>query len=219
MVKPFTRKDLAGKDVEIITKGRWGNADLYLLHQGGENWVIKDFFPCPPLIRKTWGRFMVRREFLALRTLAGIQGIPADPFLLDAYAVGYRFQPGNTLKVTPPDRIPDTFFFEFEQLVLAMHQRNMVHLDIRNRKNILVTDTGRPALLDFQSSLNLENTPRMLHKIMKDIDISGVYKNWSKKKPALLDENRRARLASLNKKRILWFLKGYPLGTRTDRRT
>ena len=219
MEKAFTRKDMVAGKVEIIVKGRWGNADLYLLERGEKKWVIKDFFPCPPLIRKTWGRFMVKREFLALRTLKGIEGIPAEPFLMDAYAVCYRFQPGNTLKDTPPDAITDDFFYEFENLVAEMHARNMVHLDIRNQRNILVTDTGRPALLDFQSSLNLENTPRMLHKIMKDIDISGIYKNWSRKKPESLDEKRRAHLEALNKKRVLWFLKGYPLGTKTERRS
>jgi len=219
MEKPFTRKDFETGDYSIIAKGRWGNADLYQVQCGGKIWVVKDFSPCPPFIRKTWGRFMVKREFKALKKLKGIFGIPAKPFLLDVFAVCYRFIPGTTLKETPSEKIGDDFFFQFEDIVRMMHQRNMVHLDIRNRRNILVTDEGQPALLDFQSSLNLENTPRFLHKIMKSIDISGIYKNWSKKKPDSLDSGRRAHLESLNKKRFLWFLKGYPLGTKTDRRS
>ena len=218
MVKPFTRKDLATGEYEIIVKGRWGNADLYQYQNGKDIWVVKDFSPCPPFIRKTWGRFMVKREFKALKKLKGIAGIPAEPFLMDVYAVCYRYQPGTILKDMTPESIGEDFFSEFENLVNLMHQRNMVHLDIRNQRNILVTDKGKPALLDFQSSLNLENTPRALHKIMKDIDISGVYKNWSKKKPDSLDSRRRAHLEALNKKRFLWFLKGYPMGTKTDRR-
>lgn len=219
MGKPFTRKDLSAGEIEIIIKGRWGNADLYLVPYGAQMWVVKDFFPCPPLIRKTWGRFMVKREFQALQKLKGIKGVPAEAFLLDAHAVCYRFQPGTTLKDTQSEQIGDDFFYGFENLVEMMHQRNMVHLDIRNQRNILVTDEGLPALLDFQSSLNLENTPRSLHKLLKDIDISGVYKNWFKKKPESLDRRRRAHLEALNKKRFLWFLKGYPLGTKTDRRS
>lgn len=217
-MKPFKRNDLANGQFHIIAKGRWGNADLYQFQREGKIWVVKDFSPCPPFVRKTWGRFMVKREFMALQKLKGIPGIPAEPFLLDVYAVCYRFQPGMTLKETASELIREDYFFQFENLVQMMHQRNMVHLDLRNRKNILVTDQGQPALLDFQSSLNLKNTPRSLHKIMKDIDISGVYKNWSKKKPDSLDSARRAHLESLNKKRFLWFLKGYPLGTKTARR-
>ncbi len=218
MEKPFTRKDLATVEFSILAKGRWGNADLYQFQRGRKIWVVKDFLPCPPFIRKTWGRFMVKREFMALQKLKGIPGISAESFLLDVYAVCYRFQPGTTLKETASELIDDEFFYKFEHLVQMMHQRNMVHLDIRNQRNILVTDDGEPALLDFQSSLNLENTPHPLHKIMKDIDMSGVYKNWGKKKPDSLDNSRRAHLESLNKKRFLWFLKGYPLGTKTDRR-
>jgi len=218
MQKPFTRKDLESGQFNIIVKGRWGNADLYKFHRNGKTWVVKDFSPCPPFIRKTWGRFMVKRELMALQKLKGIAGIAADVFLLDVYSVCYRYQPGTILKEVASELINDEYFFQFENLVKMMHQRNLVHLDIRNQRNILVTDKGIPALLDFQSSLNLESTPRAFHKILKDIDISGVYKNWSKIKPSSLDSTRRAHLEALNKKRFLWFFKGYPLGTKTDRR-
>ena len=77
-----------------------------------------------------------------------------------------------------------------------MHARNLVHLDIRNRRNILVTDDGKPSLLDFQSCLNLERIPNFFHNILIDIDFSGVYKNWYKVKPRLLDDKRKTRLIS-----------------------
>jgi len=218
MKKSFTRQDLESGEYHVISKGRWGNANLYQFQRGQTTWVVKDFSGCPPVIKKTWGRLMAQREFLALKKLKGIDGIPADPFFLDVYAVCYQYQPGTTLKETPAELINEDFFFEFEDLVKRMHRNNMVHLDIRNHRNILVTDKGRPALLDFQSSLNLENTPRVLHKLMKDIDLSGVYKNWRRKKPATLDRTRQEHLDALNRIRFLWFLKGYPLSAKTNRR-
>jgi len=60
MQKPFTRKDLESGQFNIIAKGRWGNADLYKFHRNGKTWVVKDFSPCPPFIRKTWGRLEVK---------------------------------------------------------------------------------------------------------------------------------------------------------------
>ncbi|BCS95998.1 hypothetical protein DSLASN_16300 [Desulfoluna limicola] len=218
MVKSFTRKDLESGESTVISTGRWGNADLYQFGRGKKVWVVKDFSSCAPAIKKTWGRFLVQRECMALTTLKGMPGVPADPFLLDEDAVCYKFQPGTTLKETPSEFISDDFFFQLEELVNRMHRRDMVHLDLRNRRNILVTDKGHPALLDFQSSLNLKNTPVALHKIVKDIDLSGVYKHWRKKKPVSLDSARLAHLESLNRIRFLWFLKGYPLGTKTGRR-
>lgn len=161
---------------------------------------------------------MAKREYQALLKLAGIPGIPKDPFLLDKYAVCYRFIPGETLRDVPAESLRDDFFYHFELLVKTMHDRNLAHLDVRNRRNIIVDEDGEPALIDFQSSMNLERVPKFLRKLFKDIDLSGVYKNWSHKKPETLDRARKARLDALNRKRFLWFLEGYPLGTKTGRR-
>jgi len=219
MDRPFSRKDVTGSQFVILIRGRWGNADIYKYRHNGTAWVIKDFHFCPPLIRETWGRLLVRREYQALLKLSGIPMIPKEPFMLDNYAVCYRYISGTTLRNTPPKKISDEFFHHLEQIVKAMHSRNMVHLDIRNRRNILVTQEGFPALIDFQSSINLERVPKFLHKLLKDIDLSGVYKNWYHKKPETLDSERRAHLEALNRKRSLWVLKGYPFGTKRNRRS
>lgn len=214
MNQPLIREDLAGPGCSVLRKGRWANADLYLYQAKDSAWVVKDFLPCGPMVRKTWGRFLIQREFRAIYTLSGIPGIPESPFVLDAYALGYRYIPGGTLRDTPAEMIDAAFFQQLELLVEAMHERNMVHLDIRNRRNVLITDSGQPALLDFQSSLNLERVPRNLHNLLKEIDLSGVYKLWQLKKPETMGAARKQRLAEFDKKRFLWVLRGYPLGTR-----
>jgi hypothetical protein len=214
MKQPFTRQDLSSVRCSVLRKGRWANADLYLYQEKGIAWVVKDFLPCAPIVRKTWGRFLIRREFHALDRLHGITGIPQPPFILDPFALGYRYIPGRTLRETPSELIDASFFQRLEVLVGEMHQRNMVHLDIRNRRNVLITEQGRPALLDFQSSLNLDRVPRNLHDLLKEIDLSGVYKLWQLKTPETMDAARKERLMEFDKKRFLWVLKGYPLGTR-----
>jgi len=218
MKKPFTRKQLASGRFDILCKGRWANADLYLFQQAQSRWVIKDFFPCPPLIRKTWGRFIARREYQAFTKLKGIPGMPEASFLMDDYAVCYRFIAGKTLKDTPPEAVSPDFFLKLEALVVRMHARNLVHLDIRNRRNILVTDAGEPALLDFQTSLHLEHMPKPLRNLLMDIDFSGVYKCWNNIQPETLDPERKARLETINNKRSLWMFKGYPKLIKGERR-
>lgn len=218
MKKPFTRKDLAPGRHEILCKGRWANADLYLFSQGRDRWVIKDFAPCPPFIRRTWGRLIARREYQAFMKLKGIPGIPSAAFMLDDYAVCYRYIAGRTLKETPPEAVSPDFFLKLENLVTRMHERHLVHLDIRNRRNILVTEAGEPSLLDFQTSLHLEHMPRFLGNLLKDVDLSGVYKNWNNTQPETLDAGRKARLITLNKKRSFWLFKGYPKLIKGERR-
>ena len=198
--------------------GRWGNADLLCYEHGGTHWIVKDFSPCPFLVRTTYGKFMIRREIRALKRLQGLQGIPQHAFRLDDFALCYRFIPGKTLKEVRRERISPDFFVALEHLVHDMHAYNIVHLDIRYMRNILITDQGAPALLDFQSSLFLDNIPGCFHQLLKDVDISGVYKCWQKINPASIDQKRLQLLADIEKKRALWVFKGYPLGTRFSRR-
>ncbi|MFW5908410.1 MAG: hypothetical protein ACOCR8_02120 [Desulfosalsimonas sp.] len=218
MSKQISRQMVKDLSAEVLSRGRWGNADLFRLVFDEKQYTIKDFSPCPPLVKKTWGRWMVRREYRAFLRLQGIKGIPAEPFLLDQYAVGYKFVPGKTLRAATADEIPVSFFPELEQIVCRMHERNIVHLDLRNRRNILIDEHGSPVLLDFQSCLDLNFIPRAFHGMLKDVDLSGVYKSWLNLRPELIDEERMARLRRLNRRRRLWVLKGYPMGTRTDRR-
>jgi RIO-like serine/threonine protein kinase len=215
----FNRKDFSVSHCKILSKGRWANADIYLYRHEGINWVIKDFMPCSPIVRGTWGRIMVRREFIALSKLQDIPGIPQQPFMIDKFALSYRFIEGKTLGDTLPDEVHEDFFMKLEDLVDRMHELKMAHLDIRNRRNIIVDYSGKPALLDFQNSVNLERKPRVLCNLLKDIDLSGVYKNWEKYKPETLDSIRKAKLDSLNRKRSFWMFKGYPSWMKGDRRS
>lgn len=216
--KPFTRDMINPGQQEFLARGRWANADLIVCVAAGKEWVVKDFMSCQPFIKNTWGVWMVRRELNAFLRLAGLDGIPAEPFLVDRYAVAYRFMPGKTLRDVSPETLTREFFLDFEALVLSIHQRGLVHLDLRNRRNILFMDNGRPGILDFQSCIDLCFVPRFLHRLLIEIDLSGVYKVWHNSRPDLMDDGRRERLAAMNRKRGLWIVKGYPMGTKGRRR-
>jgi hypothetical protein len=219
MNQPFTRDDLRRNGAEKISGGRWANADLLLYTHTDGVWVLKDFTPCPPFICKTWGAWMAARELRALVHLQGIPGIPADPFALDPYSFCYRFVPGTNLKYIRRTNPPGAdFFLKLEQSVHRMHQLGIVHLDIRYMRNIVVSDTGEPLLLDFQTCLFLNRVPRFMHQFLKNIDISGVYKCWKRVSGKTIDPERLAFLNKMEKKRSLWIFKGYPLGTRASRR-
>ena len=90
-----------------------------------------------------------------------------------------------------------------------IHERDIVHLDIRYRNNILVTDDGDPAVIDFQSYFRLNRLPSFLRQPLKEVDLSGVYKRWNRTYPGTLNEERLAILERINRKRRYWPLKGY----------
>lgn len=161
---------------------------------------------------------MAGREYRALQKLCGIDGVPAEPFRLDALSFGYRYIPGTTLIDAVPGSLPTRYFIDLEKLVLRMHERRLVHLDLRHRRNILITESNTPALLDFQASLDLMFIPRVFHRLLTEIDISGIYKNWLRYCQEQPDEDRMNRYRAMLRRRAIWIFHGYPLWTRRARR-
>ena len=216
---PFGRAELEQGPKRRLSEGRWANAVLYRYEQRGTSWVVKDFASRSWLVRNVIGRFLVRREFGWLRRVDGLPGAPQDAFRIDAHALAYRFVPGISLRLTAASSLVPGFFPELEECLQVLHARaRIVHLDLRNAHNILVTDDGHPALLDFQSCLSTRWMPARLRLFLERIDRAAIYKHWARKLPATLGPERTSALARMNRLRPLWVLRGYIGARRDDRR-
>lgn len=213
---PFTRAEFARGARRPLSEGRWANAVLYLYERDGQTWVVKDFASRSLLVRNLIGRALVRREHRWLRRVDGITAAPRDAFRLDAHALAYRFVAGRSLRLTAGAELSPAFFPALEQSLRLMHARaRIVHLDLRNAHNILVTDSGEPLLLDFQSCLGTGLLPPPLRRFAERIDLAAIYKHWARRSPATLGPERSAALARMNLLRPLWVLRGYIGARRT----
>jgi RIO-like serine/threonine protein kinase len=213
---PFGRDALKRDTSRVLNEGRWANAVLYVIEHDAERWVVKDFGSRTWLVRNTIGRLLIGREFSALHRLQGIEGVPRQPFRLDAFALGYRFVAGATLARTTLEAPHAGFFCALERLMQQVHEVGLVHLDSRNSRNILVTENAQPALIDFQSHLGTRWMPRALRRWLEAYDMAGVYKHWARRSPDTIDESRLLHLGEMNRWRRFWFLRGY-LGVRKSR--
>ncbi|MFO1408351.1 MAG: hypothetical protein U1F08_12595 [Steroidobacteraceae bacterium] len=215
---PFGRADLERGPKRRLSEGRWANAVLYRYEREGQSWVVKDFSSRAFLVRNVIGRLLVRREFGWLRRVDGLPGAPAGAFRIDAHALAYRYVPGTSLRLTAAAALSPEFFPALERDLGALHERaRVVHLDLRNAHNILVTDDGQPALLDFQSCVSTRWLPSRLRRFLERIDRAAIYKHWARKSPATLGPDRTAALARMNRLRPLWVLRGYIGAGRDDR--
>ena len=215
----FTRTDLERGPREVLSQGRWANAVLYRFEHEGTSWVVKDFRPRGALVRLLIGRFLVGREFRALSRLDGIPATPQGAFRIDPYALAYRFVPGRSLRGTRDVVFGPDFFPALERGLAAMHsQANLAHFDLRNAKNILMTDSGEPLLLDFQSAAGTGWMPGPLRRFAERVDLAAIYKHWKKRSPDTMGEERLAALARMNRIRPLWALRGYIGAPRPPRR-
>ena len=192
----------------MLNKGKWGNAVVYLYEGSGCKWVLKDFSSRSWLVRNTIGRYMINKEMSALATLTGIAGIPTGAFRLDDYCACYHYVEGQTLRDCKEPLSAD-FFVQLEGVVKCMHAKGLAHLDLRYRRNILVTDDMHPAIIDFQSGVHLDKVPRIFHDLLRDVDISGVYKHWKRFSPETMGVEREKRLDDIMRFRKFWIFRGY----------
>lgn len=206
----FSRADLSDGLRRPLSEGRWANAVLTLFEHADVTWVVKDFRTRAWLVRNLIGRFLIRRELSGLCRLTGVPGTPQGAFRVDAFALAYRFVPGRGLRGLPTSALPADFFPALERNVREMHARaTVVHLDLRNAENILVTEAGEPSLLDFQSHLQLDWLPGPLRRFAERVDCAAIYKHWAKRSPETLGPERQAVLDRINAMRPLWALRGY----------
>jgi hypothetical protein len=135
------------------------------------------------------GRRLARHETHLLSTLADLKGLPAlagpvsSGGRLLSNAVARDFIDGHPLGNR--EAVDDSFYPSLRSLLRAMHERNIVYVDLHKRENILVNDRGEPCLIDFQISLAW---PRWLpagplFALMRRSDEYHLMKHWSRSRP------------------------------------
>lgn len=209
MAASFTRADLARAARELMRDGRWANARVERVSLDGEEWTVKDFASRSFWVRNSVGRFLCWRELRALDRLAGVAGIPAEAFRLDAHAIAARYLPGTVLAEVPAERAGTAFLQSYEALLAAVHARGVVHLDTGGSRNMLLLDDGRPGLIDFQAALFTDRMPARLRRLLEGIDMAGLYKKWARWQPQSLGPRRREIVERMLRWRRVWVLRGY----------
>jgi predicted Ser/Thr protein kinase len=204
----FTRADVERAEKRLIRRGRWPKAELWRVQISGDEWVVKDFRPRDLVTRNTIGLWLLGREWRALSRVAGVPGTPPDAFRIDRHALAYRFITGRPLAKVPFREQPKEYFEKLEGLLDAVHARGVVHLDNRNCNNILMTDRGEPALVDFESNIATAHLPHGVGDWLRSFDRAGVYKHWARANRGSMGAEREAALDRMNRWRKVWVLRG-----------
>lgn len=144
------RAALAG--AELLHRGHRRNPDVLLVRRGDAAWVVKDFAPRGPWVRRWLGPRIHRREVRALETLAGHPAVPRFLGHVDALAFAVEYRPGRRMSRKLRGRVPEEFCDRLEAAVAEMHRRGVAHLDLRHRSNVMVDEAGQPVLIDFGSA-------------------------------------------------------------------
>jgi len=154
------------------------------------------------------GRYLASREQGFMDRLDGITGIPQSlgPVCVDGRAlpnaISREYIEGHAL--AEGEWVDDAFFRRLKKILAGVHSRNMAHVDLHKRENILVDLKGRPLLIDFQISFALPKENRLaafclggLLRLLQQCDTYHLLKHHAKHRPdqasLSLDEVTRLR--------------------------
>ena len=202
--------DLANEaDVEARTRATLGKEGFFrptvrLLATSGGRLVAKDYRACWAPYRWTVGRWNLAREEDALRRLSGIDGIPELRGRVGPWILVMTWVRGRDLGKVRKYRQTPEFYDRLAAMVDEMHRRGVVHLDLRQRRNILFRPRVKsPAILDFGSALCLRPGGR-LHGLLARIDRSGVLKYKVRARPGSLSRSEERALRRIERRRWFW---------------
>ena len=107
-------------------------------------------------------RVLLRRERRALDALSGLPAVPAlltDPGLASEPSTDGRAPASKSVLLRTylmgeplhrATRLPQDFFDHLDRLVESLHESGVCHNDLHKEQNVVVTERGWPALIDFQ---------------------------------------------------------------------
>lgn len=207
--KRYKDLDIKKENLILLHKGQFANATVFRYCDAKIDLTIKDFSGSPWLIKNIFGRLAVNIEGKTLKKLEGNKSVTKQVKFLSPYTLSFAYIKGKPLKKC--DNIPREFFITLEKNVKKMHEKEIVHLDLRNLGNIIMGENNYPYIIDFQSCISTKYLPKKLKKILRKVDISGVYKCWENRCSEPIDEKRKKFLNRFKEIRKMWVLKGYPL--------
>jgi RIO-like serine/threonine protein kinase len=167
----------------VLQRGAGRKPDVLLVRGADRPFVVKDFAGRAPWLRATLGRWLIARELRAYRALAGHPDVPRLLGRLDAHAFALEHRPGRRLSRQRAAELPPDFLPRLERAVAAMHERGVVHLDLRHRSNVLVDEAGAPVLIDFASAVCLRPArwpDRLVFRALARLDARALAK-WRRK--------------------------------------
>ncbi|HLF92696.1 MAG TPA: RIO1 family regulatory kinase/ATPase [Planctomycetota bacterium] len=181
-------------------KGGFLSPVVSVVTHEGRSAVLKDYRSKNAITRNVVAPLLVRREFDILKHLEGVPGIPRVFKVLEKRALLMEYIEGRTIGKFRPGELPDAVYEKLCSTVRAMHRRGVAHLDLRQKKNIVVSD-GRPYVIDFANALRFKGR---VPAPLRAVDESGLLKFKRRNFPHLLTEADREKLEAHKFARKFW---------------
>lgn len=198
------RKEIEKNSINLV-RGRFAKPDLNRVSLDGQVLMVKDVRRRNFFFRWTLGLWLIHSEWKVYSRLKGVGGIPQPMGRIDRFAFAMEFIPGRA--VGRDETLSASFFSELEQVLRDVHSRGVVHLDLRHKGNILISDEGKPFLIDFNSSFSFKEgglLRRIFFPLFRWVDYGGLLKLKERASPSSMTPEETDFLKRFNRLRKLW---------------
>ncbi|MGB9627349.1 MAG: hypothetical protein ACPL6D_01695 [Thermodesulfobacteriota bacterium] len=204
MFLKMTRKEIEKSSICLV-KGRFAKPDLNRVSLDGETFMVKDVRGRNFFLRWTLGLWLINKEWKIYSKLDGIKGIPKALKKIDRFGFVIEFISGRPIE--RGENLPSSFFSELKRILQDIHARGVVHLDLRHKGNILITEKGEPFLIDFNSSFSFKVGGlfyRSFFPWLRWVDYGGLLKLKERVSPSSMTPEEITILRRFNRLRKLW---------------
>ncbi|MCJ7752820.1 MAG: hypothetical protein MUQ65_17325 [Armatimonadetes bacterium] len=161
----LTRETIDDHLVECLRPGGGTRPALLLIEDRRRRAIVKDYRPSGWLMRRVFGPWLIAREQHIYLTLRDAPGVPRLVGSLDRHALVVEYVQGRPCSDYPEGGLPMSFFERLETVVNGIHERGVVHCDLKNRSNIVVADGLQPFIVDFASAFTSTGWLRPLRRL------------------------------------------------------
>ena len=169
------------KDAISSGKGRIANGyqgSVYFYNSGTHRLIIKH---AKGVLFKWLRQAMIRREYRIYQRLEGLHGVPHCYGLLQGqYLLLEHIDAPNVRHILLKDS--EAFLDKLLKLILSVHERGVVHGDLKRKDNILVLNREEPYLVDFAMAIERKGRLRLFNRFMYGLWESLDFNAWLKLK-------------------------------------
>ena len=141
-------EDSLASGANVLAAGYQGQTLYY--NDGNNHFVIK--VPHGTGLARYFNRHMLRHEYEVYKQLGEFNGAPRCHGLIDNQYLVLEFVKGRTIRTKRP-LDEDEFHRKLFKHVQAMHARNVAHMDLKRKDNLLVKSDESPCILDFGAAV------------------------------------------------------------------
>ena len=138
---------------------------------------------------------MLRHEHRVYKHLADFTGVPVCYGLIDNQYLVLEFIEGFTIRAKRPLHEAE-FLAKLLEMIKAMHQRGIAHMDLKRKDNLLVTADDKPCMLDFGTAVIRKNGfhpfNHFRYRLAKQFDYNAWIKHkYHNRQHELTEEDKR----------------------------